>query len=204
MEFGKKEYDEIDKYCKEKGIGWYASPWDVEAVDFLMNYDCPYIKVASPMITNFDLLHTIRHAQRPVVISTGMSTLKEVQNAMDYLDDQVEYILACTSTYPTPLEEVNLNFIKTLKEQAPKHKIGYSAHAPGIFFTSVAAAFGAEMLEFHITLDRAMYGSDQAVSVEPEQVIRLVKYVNALQVALGDGRWQIFPGEEIIRKKLRK
>lgn len=203
LEFNREGYDEIDRYCKGRGIGWFASPWDVESVEFLKKYDLPYIKVASPMMTNFDLMHEIKLTEKPVIISTGMSTSEEVNEVLDYLYDQVEYILACTSTYPTPLEEVNLNFIRTLKDRAPKYRIGYSNHSPGIFFSAVAAAFGAEMLEFHITLDRAMYGSDQAASVEPGQIMKLVKYVDHLQKALGDGEWQVFPGEKKIKKKLR-
>lgn len=204
LEFGKKEYDEIDKYCRERGIGWFASPWDVESVKFLENYDCPYIKIASPMMTNFVLLREVKQTKKSVIISTGMSTAKEVNEVLDYLYDQVKYILACTSTYPTPLEEVNLSFIKTLKERTPKYTIGYSNHSPGILFPVVAAAFGAEMIELHITLDRTLPGSDHASSVEPGQIMKLVKYVEALQFAMGDGEWHVFPNEEKIKKKLRK
>ena len=207
LEFGETEYNEIDSYCKERKIKWFASPWDMEAVRFLEQYDLPYTKIASPMITNSRLLQEIKNTGRSVIISTGMSTRTEVLNTAYYLGKKVEYILACTSTYPTPLQEVNLNFIRTLKNEVlvgSKSKVGYSNHSPGIFLSAVAASFGAEMLEFHITLDRAMYGSDQAASVEPGQVIKLVKYVRALETALGDGSWTIFPGEEIIRKKLRK
>ena len=204
LEFEKAEYDEIDRYCREKGIEWFASPWDYKSVDFLMGYNCPYTKIPSPLITDLDLLKVIKRTKRPVIISTGMSTLQEVKGAVEYLHDQIKYILACTSTYPTPLEEVNLKFVETLGKQFSEYGIGYSSHSPGILFPVVSVIYGAKMTEFHITLDRAMYGSDQAASIEIGAVMKLVKYVRHLEIALGTGSWQVFPGEIKIREKLRK
>ena len=201
LEFGKIEYDEIDRYCRQKGIEWFASPWDNESVEFLMNYNCPYTKIPSPLITNFDLLKAVKQTRRPVIISTGMSTLQEVRSAVDYLHDQIKYILACTSTYPTPLEEVNLSFVGTLKRDFPEYRVGYSSHSPGILFPAVSIAYGAQMVEFHITLDRAMGGSDQAASIEVGAVMKLVKYVRHLEIALGSGYWQVFPGELKIKER---
>lgn len=203
LEFNKKEYNEIDAYAKNQNLFWFASPWDCESVNFLAAYAPPYMKVASPLITNFELLEAIRACSIPVILSTGMSTRKEVREAVDYLSSCVEYILACTSTYPTKQVEMNLNFISTLKKEFPKYKIGFSNHSPGIVFISAAAVLGAKMIEFHVTLDRTMYGSDQPSSIEPFGVQRIVKNVTGIQQAMGDGEWTIFPSEIEIRNKLR-
>ncbi|MFX0138507.1 MAG: N-acetylneuraminate synthase family protein [Candidatus Hodarchaeota archaeon] len=204
LEFETTEYNIINNYCKEQEIKWFASPWDVDSVLFLNNYIPPFIKIASACITNFDLLYAIKMTGKPVIMSTGMSTKEEVKKAVDYLSNQIEYLLACTSTYPTKDEDMNLNFIKTLKKEFPKYKIGFSNHSAGIFFASVAPILGAEMIEFHTTLNRAMYGSDQAASIELVGQVRLIKYVRALEKALGTGEWIITDGEKEIRNKLRK
>jgi len=205
LEFNEEQYDEIDSYCKEKEIGWYASPWDYNSVYFLSKYrDIPFIKVASASLTDIKLIEVVKQLDKPIILSTGMSTKAELDNAVSILGDQVEYILACTSTYPTKNEEMNLNFIKTLKEQYPQYKIGFSNHNAGIFFMCCSVAMGAEMIEFHITLDRAMYGSDQAASIEPTGVRKTVDYVRGLEVAMGTGEWTVYPSEEEIKKKLRK
>jgi N-acetylneuraminate synthase len=203
LEFGKERYDIIDKYCKEKNIDWFASPWDPLSVKFLVEYNLPYIKIPSAKITDFEVLYAVKETDIPVIISTGMSTKKEVDNCVNFLGDQIEYILACTSTYPTKEEEMNMSFIPTLKREYPKYKIGFSNHSPGIIYCAVAAALGAEMIEFHITIDRSMYGTDQASSIETEGVLKIVKYVRNLEKAMGDGHWHVFPSEEAIKKKLR-
>jgi len=204
LEFGKEQYDIINEYCKQKNIPWFSSGWDPVSIKFLASYNIPYIKVASPTINDFEILYAVKETCIPAIVSTGMSTKKEVDNCLKFLGDQVEYILACTSTYPTSDEEVNLNFIKTLKEEYPKYRIGFSNHHPGIYFCCVAAALGAEMLEFHITLNRASYGTDQAASIEPPGVYKIVDYVRGFEIAGGDGRWIVFPSEEIVKKKLRR
>jgi len=204
LELGEGAYDEIDRYCRGKGIGWFASPWDVASVEFLRRYDLPYYKVASASLTDVELLKRIRGTGAKVILSTGMSTKEELDSALTIFGANVEYILACTSTYPTKDEEMNLNFISTLKSQYPEYKIGFSNHSPGIFFSAAAAVLGAEMIEFHITLDRAMYGSDQAASIEASGVMKLAKYVRALELGMGTGEWTVFDSEEAIKQKLRK
>jgi N-acetylneuraminate synthase len=204
LEFGTTEYNLIDDYCKEQDIKWFASPWDVDSVLFLNSYIPSYMKIASPCITDFDLLYAIKMTGKPVIMSTGMSTREEVKKAVEYLGTQIEYILACTSTYPTKDKDMNLNFIATLKREFPNYKIGFSNHSAGIFFASVSPILGAEMIEFHTTLDRAMYGSDQAASIELVGQVRLVKYVRALEEALGTGEWIITDKEKLMRDKLRK
>ena len=204
IEFDKDGYDFIDEYCRQLGIGWFASPWDIESVEFLKQYNLPYIKIPSALITNKELVEACGDFGAPVIISTGMSTKEEVEACRDWLGDSLEYILACTSTYPTADCEMNLLGISTLKEDFPDHKIGFSNHSPGIQYLIIAAAFGAEMLEFHVTMDRASYGSDQAASIEPQGVFSIVKHVSNTEKAIGDGKWTVFDSEEKIKEKLRK
>jgi len=204
LEFNEQDYDDINEYCRVNSIPWFGSPWDVKSVELLALYKQPYIKVASALMTDFEVLKGIKETKIPVIVSTGMTTKIELDNVLSYLDSQVEYILACTSTYPTPPEEINLNFIKTLKDEYPRYKIGFSNHFQGITYVICAAALGAEMIEFHITLDRSMYGSDQASSIEPTGVIKIVKAIRAIETGMGDGKWHVFPGEKPIKKKLRK
>lgn len=204
LEFGADEYDEIDRYCRELGIRWFASPWDVKSVQFLKRYDLPYIKVASACITDEQLLLAIRQAERSVVLSTGMSTRAEVLNSSALLGPNLVYVLACTSTYPTPPDEVNLDFIRTLKSEFPLKRVGFSSHSPGITFIIASVALGAEMVEFHVTLDRTMFGSDHAGSIEPEGVRKIVKHTRNLEAGMGNGEWTVFPGEKLKREKLRQ
>ncbi len=204
LEFGNAEYDIIDEYTKTKNLMWFGSPWDCKSVDFLAEFNPPFIKIASALITNMELLEAIKSKNIPIIISTGMSTKKEVCTAVDYLGSSLVYILACTSTYPTKAEEINLGFITTLKKEFPKHKIGFSNHSPGIIFAEAAVALDVEMIEFHITLDRTMYGSDQASSIEPFGMLRLVRNIKAIQQGMGSGEWTVFPSEELIKQKLRK
>lgn len=202
LEFGAEKYRQIDEHVH--GLkGWFASPWDVKSVDFLEQFDCPFTKIASAKITDFDLLDKIRGTSRPVIISTGMSTKQEVDACLDHLGDQVEYILACVSTYPTPDEHMNLSFIKTLKHEYSSYKIGFSNHNAGIQFCLCAAALGAEMIEFHMTLNRAMYGSDQSASIETSGVLKIGSHIRAIEAGLGDGSWGLAPGEDKVRDKLR-
>ncbi len=203
LEFGLAEYQAIDNYVFGKNIIWFASPWDCESVKFLTGFDPSYIKIASPLITNFKVLEAAKQSGIPLILSTGMSTRDEVYEAVNYLRRSLVYILACTSTYPTKVEEMNLAFITTLKKEFPQYKIGFSNHSPGIIFIEAAAILGAEMLEFHITLDRSMYGSDQAASIEPSGVVRIVRNIKAVQQGMGTGDWSVFDSEEKIKQKLR-
>jgi len=204
LEFGKKQYDDINCYCNTNDISWFASPWDPKSVKFLTHYNMPYIKVASASVTDFEMLEEIKNTNIPVIVSTGMCIKEEVDKVIDYLGNQIEYILACTSTYPTPPEEINLDFITTLKREYPQYRIGFSNHSPGIMFMISAVALGAEMIEFHITLDRSMYGSDQASSIEPPGIIKVVKSVRNMEIGMGSGEWTVFPNEVPIKKKLRR
>lgn len=204
LEFHKGHYDEIDNYCFSKGIGWFASPWDVASVDFLMQYNLPFIKIPSALVTDYELLEKIQQVDVPVILSTGMCVWEEVAKAVDILAPHIEYILACTSTYPTFDHEMNLSFLKTLAEDFPEHRIGFSNHNPGIFYAAVAAAFGAQMIEFHVTLDRAMYGSDQSASIELAGMTALLKYIRRLPEAMGTGDWVVTESEQKIKDKLRK
>lgn len=204
LEFTEQDYNEIDKYCKDLNIGWFASPWDCNSVDFLMKYDMPYFKIASALITDFELLSKLKSTNKPLIISTGMSTKGEIQKAVDFLGTNLQYILACRSTYPTPTADMNLNFINTLKVEFPEKKIGFSNHHPGILFAVASTLLGAEMVEFHITLDRSMYGSDQSASIELPGMVKIIDYIKDLQSGLGTGEWGISEKEIEVKKKLRK
>ena len=206
LEFGKEEYEEITSYVKQKknGLkGWFASPWDVNSVKFLADFKVPYMKIASACVTDFEILEEVKKTNIPVIISTGMSTKEEIDKCINFFGDQLEYILACKSTYPTSDKDMNMNFIKTLRNIYPQYKIGFSNHNAGIQFCIIAAALGVDMIEFHITLDRAMYGSDQAASIETTGVFKLASHSRAIRTGMGSGDWIITPEEQKIRDKLR-
>lgn len=203
LEFGENEYNEIDEYCKKIELKWFASPWDPISVDFLAKYNPEYIKIPSALITNFELLESVKKTNVPVIISTGMSTKNEVDSCVNYLNKQLEYILACTSTYPTKDFEMNMSFIKTLKETYPKYKIGFSNHSPGTYWCTVAPAFGAEMVEYHGCLDRSGYGSDMAASIEPTGSRIIYNHIRAFEEGIGDGEWHVYESEKPLINKLR-
>ena len=201
LEFNETEYGLIDMYCKEKGITWFASPWDVESVKFLEGFDVPVYKVASPCITDDDLIDAIREKMKPVIVSTGMSNQDQVSFVYERFPNIV--LLATTSTYPCKLEELNLNKIKTLKSKygCP---VGYSNHFPGLWMSLCAVALGACVLEVHITLDRSMVGSDQSSSIEPAGLIKLVQEIRDFEKAKGDGKIGLIESEKPIMEKLRR
>jgi N-acetylneuraminate synthase len=203
VEFGYKEYEEIDQYCKEKGILWFASCWDEDSVDFIEQFSPPCYKVASASLTDAPLLRKIKSTGRAVILSTGMSTLEEIEAAVDLLGTDKLLIAHSTSTYPCPPEELNLRMIQTLqaKFDCP---IGYSGHEVGLQTTYAAVTLGASFVERHITLDRAMWGSDQAASVEPSGMIRLVRDIRVIERAMGDGQKRVYDSELKARDKLRK
>lgn len=203
VEFGFKEYEEINQYCKEKGILWFASCWDEDSVDFIEQFSPPCYKVASASLTDAALLRKIKATERPVILSTGMSTLEEIEAAVDLLGTERLLIAHSTSTYPCPPEELNLRMIQTLqaKFDCP---IGYSGHEVGLQTTYAAVTLGASFVERHITLDRAMWGSDQAASVEPSGMIRLVRDIRVIERAMGDGQKRVYDSELKAREKLRK
>lgn len=204
MEFSLEEYAEIDRYCKEKGIHWFASCWDVESIDFIENFNPPLYKVASASLTDEELLLKLKSLNKPIMLSTGMSTLDEIKRAVEILGDDNLLIAHSTSSYPCKLEELNLNMIKTLKEIFPKCPIGYSGHEVGLAPTWAAVALGACFVERHITLDRAMWGSDQAASVEIMGMYRLVSNIRDIEKSLGDGVKKVYESELASMKRLRK
>ncbi len=203
LEFSAYEYAEINDYCKD-GIPWFASPWDVNSLSFLLDFDVPYVKIPSALITNMELLEGCKECNKPIILSTGMSTREEVDNAVSFLGDRVEYILACTSTYPTDPSEVNIANISTLKEIYPSVRIGFSNHYPGLMAMVLAAAHGAEMIECHVTLARTMYGSDQAASIAPKGLSELMDRLGLIRLMMGDGKKRVYDSEKIIKKKLRR
>jgi N-acetylneuraminate synthase len=203
LEFGYEEFLEIDKYCKEKGIGWFASCWDESSVDFIERFDPPCYKIASASLTDDDLLRYHNKLKKPLIISTGMSTMEEINHAVQTIGTDNLIILHSTSTYPANPEELNLSVIQVLREiyDVP---IGYSGHEVGVATSCAAIYFGACMVERHITLDRALWGSDQAASLEPDGLRRLVEYIRVLEIARGDGIKKVYPSEIPIIKKLRR
>ncbi len=204
LEFGKKEYDEIDAYCRRKGMAWYASAWDVEAQKFLRSYGCRYNKVASAMLTNDELLREIAGEGRYTFIATGMSTFDEIDHAVQIFEAcKCEYeLMHCNSTYPMAEEDANLKLIHTLSKRYGC-RVGYSGHEAGTFVSTCAVAAGAASVERHITLDRNMYGSDQRASIEPYELCRLVKDIRQAEKVMGTGEKALSEAEEEVRRKLR-
>ena len=204
VEFGAEEYRQIDDYCRELGIDWFASPWDVESLDFLGAFNQPAYKVASASLTDDVLLRAVRDTGRTVILSTGMSTPEQIRHAVEVLGSRNTVLLHATSTYPAPPEQLNLRMIGTLAAEYPNVPIGYSGHEVGLQSTLCAVALGACVVERHITHDRAMWGSDQAASVEPEGMRRLVRDIRVVESALGDGVKQVYDGERAAMRKLRR
>jgi len=204
VEFGATEYAAIDDYARQRGIAWFASPWDVESVDFLEEFDVPAHKVASASLTDDELLRRLRLTGRTIIVSTGMSTPKQIRHAVEVLGSDNIVLCHATSTYPAKPSELNLRMIHTLQADFPNVPIGYSGHEVGLQTTLAAVALGATFVERHITLDRAMWGSDQAASVEPPGLQRLVRDIRTISESLGDGVKRIYEGELAAMKKLRR
>ncbi|HEY2982032.1 MAG TPA: N-acetylneuraminate synthase family protein [Anaerolineales bacterium] len=204
VEFNEAQYRELDKYCREKGIAWLVSVWDEPSVDFMEKFDTPAYKIPSASLTDFDLIRKARATGKPVILSSGMSTIEQVKNGVKIAGEKELLLMHCTSTYPCEPEELNLKMIETLRAEFPKLPIGYSGHEVGLVPSAVAVALGACMVERHITLDRAMWGSDQAASVEPGGFERLVKYIRVTEAALGDGVKRVYDSEKPSMKKLRR
>jgi N-acetylneuraminate synthase len=203
LEFGRAEYQEIDRYCRERGIPWFASCWDEASVDFVESFDPPCFKISSALLTHGELLRHLRSLGRPILMSTGMSTMDEIRHAVEVLGVEDLILMHCTSTYPSPPEELNLRVITTLQREFPC-PVGYSGHEVGLQTSVAAVALGACAVERHITLDRAMWGSDQAASVEPQGVMRLVRDIRVIEKAMGDGRKRVYDSELPVRAKLRR
>jgi N-acetylneuraminate synthase len=203
VEFGQPEYDEIDRYCRERGITWFASVWDEPSVDFLERYDPVFYKIPSAALTDQSLLRHLRRTGRPLILSTGMSTSEQLREAVAVLGEDNLLITHCTSTYPCPPHELNLRMIETLRREF-NCPIGYSGHEVGLQTSYAAVVLGACLVERHITLDRAMWGSDQAASVEPWGFMRLVRDIRVIESALGDGVKRVYESELPGMRRLRR
>ncbi|UTT63038.1 N-acetylneuraminate synthase family protein [Microcella humidisoli] len=204
VEFDAEQYAQIGAYAAARGLDWFASPWDVPSVDVLEELDVVAHKIASASVTDIELLERVAMTGKPVLLSTGMSTLEEIDRAVDTLGRDQLVLLHATSTYPMPAEEANLRTIETLRTRYPGVPIGYSGHERGLQISLAAVALGARVVERHITLDRTMWGSDHAASLEPQGFEHLVRDIRIIETALGDGVKRVFPGELAPRAKLRR
>mgnify|MGYP005839387253 CR=1 FL=1 len=204
VEFGEKEYAEIDKIARDNGIIWFASCWDQESVDFLEQFNPLLYKAASASLTDLDLLKKKKATGKPLIISTGMSTQHQIDKAVEVLGTDNLLIAHSTSAYPCPVQELNLSMINTLKNRFPGVPVGYSGHETGLATTCAAVALGATFVERHYTLDRAMWGSDQAASVEIGGMQKLVRDIRDIEQAIGDGVKKVYDSEVGAMKKLRK
>jgi len=203
LEFEQEEYEEIDRYCREVKIDWFASCWDEASVDFIAQFKVPCFKIASASLTDDNLLRHTRAVGKPIVLSTGMSTIEQVDHAVDVLGKQDLILLHACSTYPAYYEELNLQVINVLRGRY-RVPIGYSGHETGLPSSIAAAVLGACIIERHITLDRSMWGSDHAASLEPNGITRLVRDIRLIEKSMGDGIKRVLEREQPIIKKLRR
>lgn len=204
VEFDRDQYIEIGDHATLRGLDWFASPWDVPSVGFLEDLNVVAHKVASASVTDLELLRALAATGKPIILSTGMSTMDQIEAAVDVLGVENLVLLHATSTYPMPAEEANLRMIATLRAAFPGVPVGYSGHEPGLQISLAASALGAAAIERHITLDRTMWGSDHAASLEPTGLQHLVRDVRIIEAAIGDGVKRIMPGEEAPMAKLRR
>ena len=203
LEFGLDQYREIDRFARDCGIPWFASCWDEAAVDFIDRFNPPCFKIASASLTDDNLLRHTRAKGRPIILSTGMSTLEQIDHAIDVLGKRELILLHTCSTYPSQYNELNLRVIPILRERYDV-PVGYSGHETGLASSVAAAAIGACIMERHITLDRAMWGSDQAASLEPNGINRLVRDIRLVESSMGDGVKRVAPSEVAVMQKLRR
>ena len=203
MEFGVDEYREIDRYCREVKMPWFASCWDEQSVDFIDQFNPPCYKIASATLTDDNLLRHTRDKGRPIILSTGMSTIEQIDHALEVLGSNDLVLLHACSAYPAHYEELNLRAMATLRERYGV-PVGYSGHETGLPSSVAAVALGACVLERHITLDRAMWGTDHAASLEPNGITRLVSYMRLVEKSMGDGVKRVLEREHPIIKKLRR
>ena len=204
VEFNEQQYCEIDEYCREKGIPWLASVWDEPSVDFLEKFDTPAYKIPSASLTDHALIRHARSTGKPLILSSGMSTMEQIRKGVSIAGEQDLLLMHCTSTYPCEPDELNLRMVGTLRDAFPGLPIGYSGHEVGLVPSAVAVALGACIVERHLTLDRAMWGTDQAASVEPGGFERLVKYIRVTEDSLGDGVKKVYESEKPSMRKLRR
>lgn len=207
LEFGKEEYDEIDRCCKEVGIRWTASVWDIDSLNFILQYDIPFIKIPSACITDIELLNKVKETNIPVVMSCGMSTVEEIERAIRVFGYKYDLTLMwCNSSYPARDDELDLRVIQLLKSVYRNYikRVGYSSHEEGIGACIVAKTLGAEVIEKHVTLDKNMWGSDQKASITFDELKQLVNYIKKVDMWLGDYRIKCYPSEENVKKRLRR
>ena len=203
IEFEQPEFEQIDAYAKKIGIDWFASPWDVPSVDFLEGFNVPCQKIASACLTDSELLTAVNKTKTTTILSTGMSSIEEIDKAVSLLNNVPLAIAQATSTYPAEASELNLRAIQTFAEKY-KVPVGYSGHERGLQVTIAAVALGATFIERHITLDRSMWGTDHSASLEPEGLKKLVRDIRIIELALGDGKKKVYESEIPIRAKLRR
>ena len=203
VEFGEREFQAIDRHCRDREVDWFASVWDQPSVDFLEAFHPIAYKIPSAALTDHDLLRHVRSKGRPIVLSTGMSTMEEIERAVKAVGSENLLLMHATSTYPCEPEELNLRMVQTLRQRFDC-PVGYSGHEVGLIPTVVAVSLGACLVERHITLDRAMWGSDQAASVEPGGFERLVKYIRVTESGLGDGVKKVYESELPSLRRLRR
>jgi N-acetylneuraminate synthase len=204
MELTRDQYADVDRYCKERKILWMASCWDEESVDFIEQFDPPAFKAASASLTDHDLLGAMKGTGKPLIVSTGMSTMEEIEGAVAAVGTDRLLVAHSTSSYPCPVDQLNLKMLHTLAIRWPSCPVGYSGHETGLAPTLAAVAMGASFVERHITLDRAMWGTDQAASVEVVGFIRLISNIRDIEKAFGDGEKRVYADELPARKKLRR
>lgn len=204
VEFGRDEYVAIGDYATLRGLDWFASPWDVPSVEFLEDLNVVAHKVASACLTDGELLEALRASGKPIILSTGMSTMEQIDRAIGILGTENLVLMHATSTYPMEPDEANLRMIRVLSDRYPGVPVGYSGHERGLQISLAAVAMGAQAVERHITLDRTMWGSDHAASLEPTGLKNLVRDIRIIESAFGDGVKRVFPGEEAPMAKLRR
>jgi len=205
LEFDHSDFVEIDRHCKKSGMDWFASPWDNRSLEFLEKFDVVAHKVASACLTDKELLKGIRATKKPVFLSTGMSSLDQIKTAVGLLNPETTILMHAVSVYPAKQEQLHLSWIEELKKNFPSYPIGYSGHEAGVMPSVIAVAkYGAVCVERHITLDRAMWGSDQSASLEPEGMERVVKYIRSIPIVSGRGNKHVLSEEVPILEKLRR
>ena len=205
LEFYSGEYDCIDYFCGELEQRWFASIWDVNGVEFVSKYDNDYIKIPSACITDFELLEKVKATGIPVIMSVGMSDLPTIEKAVKYMEPTLEYLLWCKSSYPTPDKEMNMSAFNEIKSLYGKRcRVGFSNHSQKVIYCVQAALMGAEMIEFHVTLDRGMAGSDQKASISPVGLDRINRHIMSVCDGFGDGSVRVEDSEVAVLKKLRK
>ena len=207
LEFGKSEYQELAELARDIKIDWYASPWDRASIDFLLDYDTPYLKVPSALVTSKEYLQACASSRKPLLVSTGMCDLQMIKQAVEVIlsaGGQIACLYHCTSTYPCSIDELNLRGIQTLQKEFPDIPIGYSGHEVTPYTTLIAAVMGARSVERHLTLSRALWGTDQAASLEVPAFAKLIRQIRNIELASGDGQIRFYESEIPIAEKLRK